>query len=57
MGQRMEQTFDSIGKNSRSKRIKPTFFSPQFKGVVSFSEWLSVSTGFYRHCSDCGPPT
>lgn len=51
----MEQSFDNMGKNSRSKRIKPTFF-PQFEGIDFFSECLSVSTGFYRHCSDYGPP-
>lgn len=57
MGQRMEQKFDNIGKNSRSKRIKPTFFFHDLKELIFFSDCLSVSTGFYKHCSDYGPPT
>lgn len=58
MGQRMEQTFDNIAiKIVGPRGLNLLFFPSPFEGTVLFSECLSVSTGFYRHCSDYGPPT
>lgn len=54
----MEQTFDNIAiKIVGPRGLNLLFFPSPFEGTVLFSECLSVSTGFYRHCSDYGPPT